>query len=223
MDTSQFENVSAFFSATSGSPGALSVASTPMGNVLRYSSAGGSGVQDVILAVDPLPFVGESRDHLIEVVSGNAAGTSSATRGGIAMLCDDSAVNFHGFIQACSVNGNSSSAMINNGVVESNAFGVAANKLTRYQAIATKPVAAPPIVTAIVSGYNATSEIAGTIRRTGANITDRGGAQYELGNSSVMGATWDPLALDRWGIGILTQTGGPAPTQWDILALRVFI
>lgn len=224
-DVSQFEGVSAFFDSISGSAGSLSVvASAEFGNVLRYSSAGGSQVREVILANDPLPFTGESRDYTIEIETLVTTGGGSVSYGGVAIMCDDSAANFHGAIHAGSVNSNRSQCLINNGTVETaSAFGSAANRFSRYTIRGAKPAAAAPHFESRIEGFGTSSHIDGGLRRSGSSPAARGNVNPFGDGSSVLGSTWDPLDCDRWGLGIVTLSGGPPNTTWDIKALRVFV
>jgi len=226
IDTTQFENVSAFFDALSGSAGALSVvASAEHGNVLRYSNPSGSQLTDVILAVDPLDFPDERRDFDIEIVTLGIFGTaSSVAYGGAAILCDDSAANFHGIIDASVVNSNRSQCVINNGTVETTtASGSALARFASLSVRGDKPAAGPPRITTQQIGYTSSGNVQGGLRRTGSGSIARGSVLPYGDGATVLGSTWNPLACDRWGIGITTLSGGPPPDQWDILSIKIWI
>ena len=223
-DVSQFAASPTFRVATGGVAGALSVfATAEHGNVLRYTggAGAGTGVTEVFLANDALIFDGTKRDMMIETVMFDDGAVATSTFGGVAFLCNDAAD--HGYAQCASVHTNNRNLCINNGVIESTASGAgsSADLIAQYDLHATKPAGAPPFATVIMRGTNKTQD-AENVKRTGSSAAARA-FMSDMGDNSVLGATWNAEALDRWGICMHSDTGGVTPATADFLSIRVFV
>jgi len=224
-DVSQFDasGASPQFAVTGN--GSLSVvAVSERGNVLRYSTGGGTTVTEIFLVTAPVVFPDTRRDLLIEMEISSGFGNSYI---GPAILCDDSDPNFHGYHFAI---GNAEwSACINNDVVErasGTGTGIGNNAgFGRWAVRGDKPASAPPRVRFAGTLHGATdssTSLLGRTRSSGSDAAARGNMN-DAGSNSVLGSTWDDLALDRIGIGVFSSGGNPPPTTADILDFRVYL
>lgn len=222
-DTSQFEATPAFREADTGATGSLSVVSGDYGNVLRYTGVETSGLGEVFLASDALPFTGTYRNMRIEIEVHSDTSPTSASFGGVCYYADDSGANFSGFIHGASTGNGHQRWIIEDGTVVYNSgpSGSAFRIKSIYTLTGQKPDGAPPFFTITNSGYSRTSGVAEQIRRIGSTSTIRGGVT-EFGSTTTLDSTWDDLQCDRWGLTVGKQSGGAVPTV-DFLSIRVYI
>jgi len=224
-DTTQFQAVPAFRQANTGPAGTLSVESTPHGNVLRLNAVTTSGLTEIFLASEPLPFAGTNRNMVIEVEVYDDTAPTSASRGGVVFMAnhDDAGGVFTGLAWAASIGNGAGRYIIEEDVTlygEGAPTGLRGDKYSRYTIRGEKPAAAPPYLTGYFDGFTsfvATAEI----RRTGASSADRGGVD-DFGSNTTLTSIWDALPCDRWGIMTGRQVGG-GMASIDFLSIRVFI
>jgi len=223
VDVSQFDAAPSFREALSGSPGALSVvASAEHGNILRYTGGGGTGVNEVFLSLDPLVFPDERRDLVVEIETLTEVTGSSNNYAGAAFLCDE-AGTFHGLMCCASANSGTQQGVIeNDSVLAKGSTGFASmRRFTRYQVRGQKPAGAPPYASMYARGWGTTNYTEGALR-TGSSSAARG-SMADFGNNSTLGATWNALDCDRWGLSFMSTSGAPAITSVDFLSIRAFV
>lgn len=225
VDTSQFESVPAFRQANTGPAGTLSVESTPHGNVLRLNAVTTSGLTEIFLASDPLPFVGTDRSLVLEFEVYDDTAPTSASRGGPVFLAnhDDDGGLFTGMAWAASVGNGAQRYVIEEdttAVGEGAPSGSRGDKYSKYTIRGTKPDGAAPYFTGYFEGWTTTSRTT-EIRRTGASSGDRAGV-LDFASNTTFGSEWNDLPCDRWGIMTGRQTGG-GMASIDFKSIRVFL
>lgn len=223
VDTTQFEGAAAF--ADGGSAGTLSVVAVAgRGNVLRLTATAGTTGHLAFLAVDPLPFLTERRDFIIQAeIQGIAAGGGGY--GGFVVLADDVGSYYAlnhlvtGVAEwASRVDGGTRVTSISTGA------GVPDASASFWQSNVrgNKLAGTPPLVTDWpVAASGPSAGILVSPRRSGATASL--GLVREFGDGSAYPAGWNDLALDRWGLCLQSSGGNPMPTNFDILDLRVYI
>lgn len=224
-DLSQFDASGASPNfADGGGGGALSVVATAEhGNVIRYTGGGGTGITEVFLVSQTEIVLPDSvkRNVIVEMeLFTSSFGTSGGA--GPALLCDDGAVNFHGFVISHFAGAAGVIAKtINNGTVETGGSGGGStpSKFGILHVYARKPASAPPEVSVYCDGWDGGTINSHHMFRTGSSSANRGVAG-DIGSNSTLGATWDPLDCDRFGIAAHSNAG-TGPPSFDVLDLRV--
>jgi hypothetical protein len=220
-DISQFDGSAILIAGTTPQMSLSVVAVSEWGNALRVSGGGTNGVNAVILATAPIAFPDERRDLLIEIEThdivdggGGYAGTAFCTDGGAAGSYHGLAHFPHGTAEWA--------AKVENGTLTVPGTGVGAgnaNGWSRTQILGRKPSGAPPEITS--RSFSVSSAGAHNVRvhRTGSNRV----SAAAFGDGLALGATWNGLSCDRWGLSIQSSGGAAAPSTWDILDLRVYL
>lgn len=209
--------------STGGGGGAQrwSVVNVPeRGDTLKYTPDGGNTNTEIFLFSQPLVFPGESRDMWMEFEFYNATFGTGAYFG-IFFLGDD--VVDHGFVQLVSEQGDWQ-LLLNNGTQEaaSGTITLNASKYCRMRVRGKKPASGPPSFSTYIDGFEDGTTNSNIMRRTGSSAMARGDAA-PYGDNSTLGATWDPLALDRFGIAIKASGGNPPPSNIQLLDFRVYV
>lgn len=225
VDTSQFEAVPAFREADTGDAGTLSVETTPHGNVLRLNAVVTSGITEIFLASDPLPFVGTKRSLIMEFEVYDDTAPTSSSRGGPVFMAnhDDDGGLFTGLAWAASIGNGAQRYTIEEDVTlygDGSPNGSRGDKYSRYTIRGEKPAGAPPYFTGYFEGFTTTGRTT-EIRRTGATSGDRAGV-LDFANNTTMGAVWNDLPCDRWGIMTGRQVGG-GMASIDFKSIRIFL
>jgi hypothetical protein len=219
-DTTQFDGSAILIAGTTPSM-SLSIQNFgEWGNALRVTGGGTNGVNAVILATAPIVFPDERRDLIIDIEThdivdggGGYAGIAFCTDGGAAGSYHGLAHFPHGTAEWAAKVENGTLTVPGTGVGAGNAHGG-----SRTTILGRKPSGAPPEVSGRSFSVSAAGAHNVRVHRTG---TDRQSAAA-YGDGLALGATWNSLSCDRWGLSIQSSGGSAAPSTWDILDLRVY-
>lgn len=219
-DLSQFVSGGAPDFIAGGGGGGLSVAAvSERGNVLVYTPSGGATVTEIFMFSQALVHADERRDLIFEMELYDVNFGAGGYIGPFFLADADSPL--HGFGH-CAQGIAEWQTLLNNGVVErSGATGTAGNLFARYHVNGRKPASAPPEISSFAESLDPLSQWHDTAqRRSGSSSGARGGVN-EFGSSSTLGASWDPLSCNRFGIIVQSSGGNPPPTQVRIQNFRV--
>jgi hypothetical protein len=218
VDVSQFDVAAAFSSFDSEALTVQASTVTPPGNLIRLEATNlaAPAVGDTVcwLAKDPLPFVGEKRNILVEMeIIADGANTDY---GGITVLGDESDVaGCHGYVATGRDSNNGWRARIDQGVQVIDAvvvgnYGNIAPGVLQQRLYADKVAAAVPRF-----------RYTGWGRSTNLDSFTQGQDDYP---SEPAPATWNPLACDRWGLSVQRAAAVGAGTTFVLINnLRVWV
>lgn len=218
IDVSQFVSAGAMDFVAGGGGGAWSVTNVAeRGNVLTYTPAGGTTVTEIAMFSDVISFPTERRDLVFEIEIYD--GTFGAGSFFGVFFCADATPD-HGFGHL-GTGIAEAQTLLNNGAVERSAgTGASAGRFARYQIRGRKPAGAPPELSSYMEGFTANS-LNGEPRRSGSTSAARG-AVNEFGDASTLGATWNALNCDRFGLIVASSGGNSPPTQIRVLDFKVY-
>ena len=215
----QFDAASPQYS-DGGVTSALSVVDIPQwGNALRITSSGGTGVCAAFLATMPIPYANTDRNLRIELETHDVS-FSGSYFGAVVMATLDGS-DYYGLHHYMFGTAEWSSRVDANVRTQSGGTGTGlqGSGFARIRMRGRKLAATPPAVSSYYIGEGRFNE-AGEVRRTG---TSRGVGISEFANNTVVPASWNDLACDRFGITIQSSAGNAPPPTADILSMRVYL
>lgn len=189
------------------------------GNVLEYTPAGGTAVSEIAMFSQVLTHPNERRDLIIEIELFDMINGTGGFFGSFFLGDLDSPL--HGFTHM--PHGVSEAGgLLDNGVyTTAGTSGNEADRFSSQKIRGRKPAGAPPEVSSFSVGF---STAAGAIeaRRSGGSSAARGGMRA-FDATAVLGATWNDIGADRFGLAIHSSGGNPPPTQIRVLNFKVYV
>jgi len=219
-DLSQFVSAGAMDLAQGGGGGAWSVSNVAeRGNCLLYTPAGGTGVTEIAMFSPSLIHPTERRDLVVEMELYDATFGSGYVGPFVLADADTPA---HGF-------GHFGSGvlewqlLLNNSVVEHDAStGIQCGRFARYFIRGRKPAGAAPEVSSFFEAWTTVATAAPRPRRSGSSVPIRGSLN-NFGNNSTLGATWNALDCNRFGLVVGSNAGAAPPPSIRILDFKVYV
>lgn len=189
------------------------------GNVLEYTPAGGTAVTEIAMFSPALPHLTDRRDLIIEIEVYDVNFGTGGLFG--SFFYGDLDTPLHGFMHLPYGTAEGAATLDNGTPVSSGTSGTRANVFTSQVIRGEKLAGVPPVVSSYSSGFSVTGGVQEP-RRSGSTSAIRGVAQ-DIGNNTSLGATWNNIGADRFGLAIRSSGGNAPPTTVRILNFRVYV